>query len=232
LLYYAIDAQNSAGLSELVATNGLVVGKPYDLPYIDIFDKTNDKFVWLEGEYADWNIGLAKISSDGDADGYAMAFEPNRADYGFYNLGKLSLAGAETPVLSFDYYAMPAAQTASLTVLADTRQDGSAEPLMTIDYKKETTTGWKHVDIDLSKYKTEPYVIVKFSMVSLQDADPQTVIVFDDLRIEDKVGTGVCPAVSQPAAARGIYRLDGTRFEGTSLKKGIYVIDGRRTVVR
>ena len=234
LLYYAIDAQNSAGLSELVATNGLVVGKPYDLPYIDIFDKTNDKFVWLEGEYADWNIGLAKISSDGDADGYAMAFEPNRADYGFYNLGKISLAGANEPILAFDYYAMPSATAATLTVMADAKQDGAAQVLKTINYQDETVTGWKHVELDLSDFKNEAYVIVKFSMASLQSAEQKTVIVFDDLRIGDKTQLGIQSVSSQPKAARkGIYRLDGSQADSANgLKKGIYIIDGRKTVIK
>ncbi len=231
LLYYALDAKNSAGFSELVATNGLVVGKPYALPYVDIFDKTNNKFVWLEGDYADWNIGLAKISVDGDEDGYSMAFEPNRADFGFYNLGKLSLQGAVKPTLSFYYYAMPAAQPATLTVLVDTKQDGTAKVMQTIDYQKETTTEWKHVSIDLSEFKPEPYIIVKFSLASLQDADPKTVICFDDLRIQD--GTSTCiNEVSTQHEASGIYRIDGTRVNVSTLQKGLYIIDGRKAVVK
>ena len=236
LLYYAIDAQNSAGLSELVATNGLVAGKPYTLPYVDVFDKTNDKFVWLEGDYADWNIGLAKISSDGDEDGYAMAFQPNRADFGFYNLGKLTLQGAEKPTLSFDYYALPSTEPASLTVLADTKQDGSADVLTTIDYQKEKTVEWKHVDIDLTPYKDEAYIILKFSMASLQAASEQTVIVFDDLRVyNDEIGLGIAATRGSESlfARQGIYRLDGTRVNPSSgLRKGIYIVGGRKTVIK
>lgn len=236
LLYYAIDAQNTAGLSELVATNGLVVGEPYELPYEDLFDKTNQKFVWIEGDYADWNVGLARISDDDEAPEYAMAFQPNRADYGFYNLGKLSLASAEKPMLSFDYYAIPARQTATLSVLADTRQDGNADVLTTIDYQQEKTEGWKHVDLDLTQYKAEPYVIVKFAMVSLQDAAEQVVILFDNLRIcNDEAGLSIGHLlISSPGTTskQGIYRLDGTRVAPAALNKGIYIIDGRKTVIK
>ena len=236
LLYYAIDAENSAGLSELVATNSLVIGQPYTLPYIDVFDKTNQQFVWIEGDYADWNIGLVKISSDGDENGYALAFQPNRADFGNYNLGKLTLNGATQPTLSFDYYAIPASQPATLSVLADTHQNGNADLLTTIDYQKETTEGWKHVTLDLSKYVSEPYIIVKFAMASLKDAENEVVIVFDNVRIEDKTSSAISEqtneGVNSKVARKGIFRLDGTRVNAGAMTKGIYIIDGRKTVVK
>ena len=236
LLYYAIDAENSAGLSELVATNSLVIGQPYTLPYIDVFDKTNQQFVWIEGDYADWNIGLVKISSDGDENGYALAFQPNRADFGNYNLGKLTLNGATQPTLSFDYYAIPTSQPATLSVLADTHQNGNADLLTTIDYQKETTEGWKHVTLDLSKYVSEPYIIVKFAMASLKDAENEVVIVFDNVRIEDKTSSAISEHTSEGAnsqvARKGIFRLDGTRVNAGAMTKGIYIIDGRKTVVK
>ncbi|SNU05627.1 Cleaved Adhesin Domain [Prevotellaceae bacterium MN60] len=236
LLYYAIDAENSAGLSELVATNSLVIGQPYTLPYIDVFDKTNQQFVWIEGDYADWNIGLVKMSSDGDEDGYALAFQPNRADFGNYNLGKLTLNGATQPTLSFDYYAIPASQPATLSVLADTHQNGNTDLLTTIDYQKETAEGWKHVTLDLSKYVSEPYIIVKFAMASLKDAENEVVIVFDNVRIEDKTSSAISEhtneGVNSKVARKGIFRLDGTRVNAGAMTKGIYIIDGRKTVVK
>ena len=232
LLYYALDAQNTAGLSELVATNGLVVGQPYELPYVDVFDKTNQKFVWIEGDYADWNIGLAQLSSDGDENGYSMAFEPNRADYGFYNLGKLSLAGSEKPVLAFDYYAVPATEPTSLSVLIDTKQNGQADLLATYDFQQATAMEWKHVVLDLSAFKNEPYIIVKFGMVSPQSANPQIPILFDDLHIDEEATLGI-QSVTCATASKGIYRLDGTRVNALGrLSKGIYVIDGRKTIIK
>ena len=231
LLYYAIDAKNSAGYSELVPTNGLVVGQPYQLPYHDGFDKTNQLFTWIEGDYADWNIGLVKMSSDDD--GYAMCFEPNRADYGFYNLGKISLAGAQQPVLSFSYYAIPSSTLATMGVAIDTDQNGETMLLKQIDMQAETKEEWKRVEIDLSQFRDKDYIIVKFAMVSLQDVATQIPLVFDNLTIEDAalaaISTVSAPAAGQPS----VFRLDGTRLSPSQqLRPGLYIINGRKTLVK
>lgn len=237
LLYYAIDAQNTAGLSELVPTNSLVIGEPYTLPYVDHFDKTNQKFVWLEGDYPDWNMGLAKLSDDDFSQDYAMAFEPNRADYGFYNLGKMTLAGVEKPVLAFRYLAQKANDIATLGVAVESNQDSKAKVVAQIDFQNETSTTWKKVKVDLSEFKSSDYIIVKFAMVSKMDAAEKFVICFDDLYIcEEEMLLGIDDTFAssvQNARQRGVYRLDGTRVDDTQkLQKGIYIIDGRKTVVK
>lgn len=229
LLYYAIDAQNSAGYSELTATNSLVVGEPYQLPYHDGFDGQNQQFVWIEGEYADWNIGRVKMSADGD--GYAMAFEPNRADYGIYNLGKLSLANAPRPVLTFSYYAIPTQGVATLAVTADVSQTGKPDVLFQADYSKETEEGWKTVDVDLSKYVKNDYVILGFAMVSLRDNAEPVTIIFDDLHIVADKQSGIAGTTCQPSSSTVCYDLQGRRVNGQPVK-GLYIMGGRKTVVR
>ena len=237
LLYYAIDAQNTAGLSELVPTNSLVVGESYTLPYVDRFDKTNQKFVWLEGDYPDWNMGLAKLSGDDLEQEYALAFEPNRADYGFYNLGKLSLAGAKKPVLSCRYLAQKASDIATLGIAIDAEQKGNAKIVAQVDFQKETKTTWKNLKIDLSEFADKDYIIVKFAMVSKMDAAEKFVICFDDLFIcEEEMLLGIDDSFASFVnnnRQQGVYRLDGTRVDDTQkLQKGIYIIDGRKTVVK
>jgi len=234
LLYYALDAQNSASASDFTASNSLVIGKPYGLPYIDHFDKTNQQFVWIEGEYADWNMGLASLSDETDeTKEYAMAFQPNRADFGFYNLGKLSLTGAAKPVLMFRYLAQPASHLCTMGVYVDTDQKGNEKLMKQIDFQTETTVEWKKVSIDLSEFSTANYIIVKFAFVSLKDvADPVTIL-FDDLAIGEEEMLGISNLQTEQATRKGIYRLDGSRVSNNeSLLKGIYIIDGRKTVVK
>jgi hypothetical protein len=207
-----------------------VIGAPYSLPYRDGFDGSNQQFVWLEGQYADWNLGVTSdISSDGD--GKSLAFIPHRADYAFFNLGKLSLAGVEKPTLSFDYYAIPSTTAATLGVAVDCAPQGNSTTLQQIDFQKETEMKWKQVTIDLSQFKNEPYVIVKFSMVSLMDVTEQVPIVIDHLQIDDETTLAIRSIPSQNNQ-EGIYRLDGTRVNKNDLKKGIYIIGGRKTVVK
>ena len=228
LLYYALDAQNSAGYSELVATNSLVVGEPYQLPYHDGFDGQNRQFVWIEGEYADWNIGRVTISADGD--GYAMAFEPNRADYGIYNLGKLSLKGAARPTLTFSYYAIPTQGVATLAVTADVSQTGKPDVLCQIDYGKETKEGWKTVEVDLSKYIDSNYVILGFAMVSLRDNAEPVTIVFDDLHIvaDSQSGIEAPHSIAATDSPRHCYDLQGRRIADGKMNKGIYICGDRK----
>ena len=70
-----------------------------------------------------------------------------------------------------------------------------------------------------------------------QDAAEKFVICFDDLYIcEEEMLLGIDDTFAssvQNARQRGVYRLDGTRVDDTQkLQKGIYIIDGRKTVVK
>ena len=73
-------------------------------------------------------------------------------------------------------------------------------------------------------------------MASLKDAENEVVIVFDNVRIEDKTSSAISEHTSEGAnskvARKGIYRLDGTRVIAGAITKGIYIIDGRKTVVK
>ena len=66
--------------------------------------------------------------------------------------------------------------------------------------------------------------------------DKHVVIIFDDVRIEDEAASAISEHTSEgantKAARKGIFRLDGTRVNVGALTKGLYIIDGRKTVVK
>lgn len=234
LLYYALRGETRAGKGEPAASNGIAVGEPYQAPYTMSFaqDFGPGRFVWYEGEYADWNMGrTSDISSDGD--GYAFIFTPNRAEYGIFNLGKINLAGVANPVLTFDYYVYPLSST-SIGVAVDVFPQGKAETLKTLSFYNRNDEGWHTETIDLSKFKNEKFVIIKFAMTS---SSKQTPAVIDNLRIEDGLaGIGAVNA-EQQGAPYTVYTIDGRMLMRNAdtldgLAPGIYIVNGSKYMVK
>lgn len=235
LLYYALRGETRAGNGEPVATNGLAVGAPYSFPFKMSFNEPDwgsEPFVWYEGERADWNMGrTSDISSDGD--GKAFIFTPNMAEYGIFNLPKISLAGAKKPALTFDYYVFPLAAT-SIAVAVDTYPQGQAETLQSYLYYNKSDEGWQTAEIDLSKYIDEPFVIVKFAMTSSSTYAPA---VIDNVRIDEST-TGVEDVtVDTTSAPYTVFTVDGRlvvrdaeTLEG--LAPGLYIVNGMKHYVK
>ena len=201
------------------------------MPFVQSFANAEwgEYYSWIEGEKADWNIGLTRdLSQDGD--GGSVAFIPNMADFGIFNTGKISPAGCAAPVLSFWCYVYPGT-TSYLSVAVDTFPQGQAETLKTVRYADEQQEGWKQVFVDLSKYKAEPFVIVKFSMASASKAAP---IVIDNIRIGE--GTGIQSVTGDAGGTFDVYSIDGrtVRRHAAStegLDPGLYIINGRRVLI-
>lgn len=235
LLYYALRGETKAGLGEPAASNGLVVGAPYTLPYVMSFAESNwgqEPFVWYEGEYADWNMGKTPdISSDGD--GYAFIFIPNRAEIGIFNTGKISLAGATKPVLTFDYYVYPLSST-SISVAVDKYPQGVAETLQDINFYNRSDEGWHQATVDLSAYRDEPFVIIKFAMASSSKSTPA---VIDNLRVGNDTSGMEALSVDNVKAPYTVYSIDGRRLRDKAesldgLAPGIYIVNGLKILVK
>lgn len=235
LLYYALRAETRAGQGEPAASNSLVVGKPYDAPFEISFASdwgSEDKFVWIEGEDADWNMGrTSDISSDGD--GYAFIFTPNMAEYGIFNLGKINLATVNKPVLTFDYYVYPLAAT-SISVAVDKFPQGNAETLKNIYFYNQSNEGWQTAVVDLSKYKNEKFVIVKFAMTASSKATPA---VIDNVRVVDESAGVENVLVDGDETVFDVYTTDGrlVRRQATTLDglaPGFYIAGGKKVLVK
>ncbi|MDE7402286.1 MAG: choice-of-anchor J domain-containing protein [Muribaculaceae bacterium] len=228
LLYYAMRAVTTGGESEAVATNGLVIGAPYTLPYQESFAQAQwpESFVWLEGEYADWNMGPTSGTSS-DADGGAFIFTPNRAEFGIFNLGKIELKGATCPVLKFDIYEYPGSLS-TLDIAIDRFPQGVAETISSYRFDKSEKEGWKEAVVDLRKYTDEKFVIVKFALAS---SSKETPVVIDNLRlVDDPSGVTITPDNEAPF---DIYSIDGmivrrNAISTDGLPKGIYIVKGQK----
>ena len=230
LLYYAVDAHSAAGYGPLTATNSLVVGAPYALPFQETFSKGlhTNQFVWFEGEEFSRNFTLVSDKS-ADGDGAALCFTPNYSNFGIFSTGKVSIAESSAPMLSFWYYA-EAGHQASLLVYVDKLPQSALLSVADIDFTKETESGWKHVEVDLSPLKASPYVIVRFAMASA-GSDFSSVVI-DNIEVFDKATNGItAPTDQRNNDNHAVYDLSGRKWKKTTaLPKGVYIENGKKVV--
>lgn len=106
---YAVVAKTEGGESSLTGCTMIPVGKPYSLPYQESVGESLSHVLATFGVVgnAGWSMvadGMFGInSSDGDNGFMAMTGEMP-GDQAYLHLGKISLEGAQHPVISFDVY--------------------------------------------------------------------------------------------------------------------------------
>ena len=164
VVQYSVTAKNSAGESGVVYTDGLVVGKPYDLPFVESVPKgeMTSGLWWARKQGAASFRAVTSESADGDGGCLGLENVYEEGDVAYIGTGKLNLQAAESPKLVFSHYAESG--TDHLLTAELQRPDGTAEVLKSIDYGKDQslTGGWKTVVADLSAYRELPYVIIRF----------------------------------------------------------------------
>ena len=229
LLYYAMNAQSAAGEGPIVATNSLVVGEAYPLPFQESFDAGfhSSQFIWFAGNMEDISRNFKLSDNAADDDDAALAFYPNYSSTGIFNTGKVSLEGAIAPVFSFSYYALPE-ENMTLIVSIDRMPQGEWQQVAAIDFNKETEEGWREVQVPLTDFMEYPYIVLRFEMTSLSDNFSPVII--DNIRVADPQPTAIThlatPNTQHPSL---IYDLQGRRL-GSCPSKGVYIIDGHKVV--
>ena len=229
LLYYAMNAQSAAGEGPIVATNSLVVGEAYPLPFHESFDAGfhSSQFIWFAGNMEDISRNFKLSDNAADDDDAALAFYPNYSSTGIFNTGKVSLEGAIAPVFSFSYYALPE-ENMTLIVSIDRMPQGEWQQVAAIDFNKETEEGWREVQVPLTDFMEYPYIVLRFEMTSLSDNFSPVII--DNIRVADPQPTAIThlstPNTQHPSL---IYDLQGRRL-GSCPGKGVYIIDGHKVV--
>lgn len=103
---YGITARNSAGTSSVATSNTLIKGAPYTLPFRETLTNGESKYFWLsstqpEGSSAAWGVG-SDYESGRNFFQYSASYRAG--DDAAITSGKISLTGADNPVLEFDYW--------------------------------------------------------------------------------------------------------------------------------
>lgn len=181
LLYLAARSENGYGHTGFVPTHSLVAGTPLTLPYKESLSggTLDNGFAWVEGNdqqrnrdnAATW-VTTRNAAQDDDGGSViwtaytrgsgaaAVDYDIQPGDQVSINTPKVSLKNATNPHLIF--YVNPiVADEASLDVVIAT-PDGTEQTVGTYDLSTTTQSGWIMKDIDLSAFKSQRYVIVKF----------------------------------------------------------------------
>ena len=182
LLYYGVQAKNSIGEGNWGLSNPLIVGDSYELPFRESFPGQNLNYPFWLIDNQDASIA-SDLAQDGD--GGAMVIQTPERESAQLTSGKINIAPADNPVLSFYYALMPS--KGALQVLLT--KDGSLhkDELAVIDLSKIQATGgdveWKKVVLPLTDYKDCRYAQLIFHVYS-SDHQP---VAFDNIRVEDRV---------------------------------------------
>lgn len=216
--------QVTAGVGEyyysLESTSGIaVVGPSYPLPYHESFhdggydriwavDPQSDSYGVMCGTVLDHSLQTNAEEEDAepvylnsqDRDNGFFFILPMRKDalYGMMS-GKISLQGAQSPVLEF--YVQGKGSAIDAMVAAD---GGMFETLSTIDLRQQPTEGWHLVSLPLDAYAGSDYIQIELRLRAVHNDDETTWSVpVDNIRVRDAAADAMRLAyVSAPAAAQ------------------------------
>lgn len=165
LVYKAVRAGNIAGITEYVPVPPIVTGAPYNLPFDETLagNATGNYFWWYDNDNATNGTVIATKSYDEGSGSFSWTAAKAR-EYTYVNSGKISLRSASNkPVLSYAYFAEPG-NTQMIDVFVQT-PDGNETRVSRVDYSSlRGDDRWMTSLVDLSNYKDENYVVLKFRL--------------------------------------------------------------------
>lgn len=190
----ALRAKNSAGESRGVATDILIVGDSYELPYEEHFDG-NSGYIYDGSQ--DQNFGLLEAaSSDGDDKCFGYVAMNGSAPYMELRTMKIALAGAKSPYLTFDYLITSDARIEAYVLTPDRK----FETVAVADQKSENPH-WLTAVADLSKYTDERYVRLFFRFY--KGDGMMDIVPMDNLHILDAFGNDLAVSLTLPQEPTG-----------------------------
>ena len=226
---FGASASNNEGESDIMPSNSVVMGDAYSLPFAESFANEHLAYdVWYSQATGSNGFEVDdKIASDND--GACVAFEAAEDDaIAAFCSGKIALNNCEAPVLTFDYYGEPGTKNVLITDINRSYVDTTA--VKVIDFSKEgAPSGWKRAVVNLSQFKSAPYVQLVFLCQIAKQGD---VIRVDNIRIENNPALAVSGvAFDTPTTGELIYTLSGIRM-GNVLSKGVYIRDGKKLFMK
>ncbi|MBP5345319.1 MAG: choice-of-anchor J domain-containing protein [Bacteroidales bacterium] len=174
---YIIVAQNGAGKSE-ESTGYALVGKPYELPFLEDFDGVGLRYYWSA-------YGKIDIDADDD-DNYSVTLMGSEGTVSYLSSGMICLKGAENPSLILDVASI---EGTPLKIYIDAAS-GSFQQIGSF----ETTEEYVKQKISLKDYVDEEWIV----FVLAGSFDGYDDIVIDNIAIKTLLDNNLAVYLSAP----------------------------------
>ncbi|WP_025002400.1 choice-of-anchor J domain-containing protein [Prevotella dentasini] len=199
MLQYAVNAIGTAGESGYYVSEGLLVGKPDELPFNESVKGYFFEHLtwWVSSSNPDNTFKLSKNSSDDDNG--SLTWKANAAgEWSSINSGKInSKSGNPNFSLLYDYWAVPG-KDVKLDIIVQ-KANGTEEVARTIDFKNLTgNEEWRTDMVSFSKYTNERYIIVKFRYTSNEIG---TELFIDNIKIQNMYNSNLEVKLKAPKKA-------------------------------
>ena len=203
MINYALGAENSVGEGPRAMSPGIIVGKPYDLPFEEHFTGGRlDNSMWFieeKGSEESTFSLMQGFSADGDGGcaGYVSASDKDAALLGS---GKISLKGAANPTLVFSTKSTLADANGKVVVYIR-KPDLSEKQLCVVDYSKldNSAKDWRTTSVTIpAEYTSLPYVMFTF----VTSAAKGESVYFDQIYVRDVVAKDLRATLSVPSKVR------------------------------
>ena len=185
-LSLAIGTRNEAGMNpDVMVSNGVVVGNPYELPIKESFNRGFPAYSWfLMGETMDddgWDM-IEHDGADGNT-GYARFY--GTASWGGEEqsmiLGKVSLKGAANPVLRLNVASYFSVGDKLLIEVCDNFY-GPYQVIKTITFDDPALESWTPIEVSLAEFADRDYIHLSFHAIpAAEDCN----IFIDEIEVRD-----------------------------------------------
>lgn len=203
MINYALSAENETGEGPRAMSPGIIVGKPYDLPFEEHFKGGKlDNTMWFieeKGSEESTFSLMQGFSADGDG-GCAGYVSASAKDAALLGSGKISLKGAANPTLVFSTKSTMADAKGKVVVYIR-KPDLSEKQLCVVDYSKldNSAKDWHTTSVTIpAEYTSLPYVMFTF-VTSAAEGES---VYFDQIYVRDVVAKDLRATLSAPSKVR------------------------------
>lgn len=234
--WWAVRAFNSLGSSSFGKVS-LLVGEPYALPFLQSFPFGNQgghlvAFSMMNG----MQMGFAMSETFDNDNGSIYLTAPAPAS-GVISLGKVATTAADSPVMQF-HYKTPGDVPMRLAVRAKLPDGTVTAPIWEADLSEAENEEWQMARFDLpDSVFAARYFIPEISVVVDEPMRDWQVAYIDQVFI-GALADGISVVENrQQTEGYNVYTIDGRRVlqrakSLAGLRPGVYVVNGRTTIVR
>lgn len=219
---YEVVAETRGGISDFSSSMHHPVGNAYELPYNESFANGEPKYIMANNtsNTADWDTYTDDpeiTAQDGD-NGFAGSKASYFEDTALWHTGKISLAGAVKPELSFHIYALVDGYDGDTSrIKASIVCDGQTKTLKTVVVSRMgDEDGWYRITCPITEYKDKT---VRLGFTATHDT--MRYIFIDNILIHDAYSSAAMTDAPDTTEKVEYYNLQGIKTESPS--GGIFI---------